>query len=110
MNDDARQWLTPWYPVTDTEICAALERQLRVELSDRHALHGTSARLVARRADTDDALFALPDGRVAEVHLTWRSSTEDDPRWPATSVFASLDEWAEASMTPLHEELSRLRR
>lgn len=106
---DSLQWLAPWYPIADADICAGLERQLAVEVSPRHILYGALVRLIARREDTDDALFALDDGRVAEVHLTWKSSTEEDPRWPATALFASLDEWATDSMRSLHEELSRLR-
>ena len=100
--NDALRWLEPWHPVDDGDTRAALERQLRVELSPRHALHGEAVRLIARRVDTDDALFALVDGRIAEVHMTWRHG-------PATAIFASLDEWAEMSMRPLHDELSRLR-
>jgi hypothetical protein len=71
-------------------------------------LAGETVRLIARRQDTDDALFALDGGRVAEVHMTWRQSTEEDPRWPATAVFPSIEDWARESMVPLAEELSRL--
>lgn len=99
-------WFAPWYPIEDDAVAAALVRQLAVELSERHVLHGESVRLVARRSDTDDALFALSGGRVAEVHMTWRKSAEPDPRWPATAIFASLDDWARHSMAPLHAELS----
>lgn len=109
MQHEARKWLEPWYPVDDAGQQDGLARQLRVELSPRHVLYGAHVRLLARRADTDDALFALPDGRVAEVHLTWKSSPEEDPRWPATAIFPSLDDWAQESMAPLHAELSRLR-
>ena len=58
-------WLEPWYPVDEfgaeraVEMAAALEKQLRREICERHVLHGESVRLIARRADTDDALFAL---------------------------------------------------
>jgi hypothetical protein len=65
--------------------------------------------LIARRDDTDDALFLLEDGRVAEVHMTWRKSAEPDPRWPATAIFASLEDWARERMAPLHEALKNLR-
>ena len=106
----ALEWLTPWYPVVDGYIGAGLERQLAVEISRRHVLFGETCRLIARREDTDDALFALPGGRVAEVHLTWSSRTEQDPRWPATAVFGSLEDWARDSMVPLHAELSELGR
>jgi hypothetical protein len=108
-------WLEPWYPVDEfgaeraVEMAAALEKQLRREICERHVLHGESVRLIARRADTDDALFALTGGRVAEVHLTWRRGTEPDPRWPDTRIFASLDQWVRESMAPLHEWLKTLK-
>ena len=104
----AFEWLDPWYPVSDAAIRAGLEDQLRQEISPRHVLFGQTARLIARRDDTDDALFELANGRIAEVHLTWSKSTEPDPRWPVTAVFGSLGEWARESMMPLHQELSKL--
>ncbi|RUP09253.1 hypothetical protein [Hyphomicrobium sp.] len=105
---DGFVWLEPWYPVDDTAICAGLEAQLRLEVSRRHVLHGEAVQLIARRGDTDDALFLLAGGRVAEVHMTWSKRTEPDPRWPATGIFASLDDWAHDSMLPLHRELSEI--
>jgi hypothetical protein len=102
------------YPVDEfgedkaVDMAVALERQLRREICKRHVLHGESVRLIARRADTDDALFALTGGRVAEVHLTWRQGTEPDPRWPGASIFPSLRHWARDSMVPLHEWLKTL--
>ena len=103
-------WLSPWYRVTEADTRAGLERQLRLEVSRGHILHGAEVELIARRSDTDDALFALGDGRVAEVHMTWSRLPERDTRWPVTAVFASLEEWARESMVPLHRELERDRR
>jgi hypothetical protein len=102
------EWLPPWYAVDEASVGQGLEGQLRMEISDRHILAGEAVRLIARRADTDDALFALEGRRVAEVHLTWKNGTEEDPRWPVTAIFASLEEWARDSMAPLHDELSRM--
>jgi hypothetical protein len=107
-------WLEPWYPVDEfgeemaIEMAAALEKQLRREICKDHVLYGVNVRLMGRRADTDDVLFALSDGRVAEVHLTWRRGTEPDPRWPGTAIFAALEEWVRESMVPLHEWLKTL--
>jgi hypothetical protein len=95
-------WLAPWYAVDASD---TLEAQLRREISDRHVLYDVPVTLIARREDTDDALFQLPDGRVAEVHLTWRQSVETDPRWPATTLYASLDRWRAESMIPLRRWL-----
>lgn len=100
-------WLEPWDPIDDARTQAALERQLGIEVGPGHILEGLAVRLIARLDGTDDALFALPDGRVAEVHMTWRSSAETDPHWPATALFTSLDHWAEARMRPLHAERAR---
>lgn len=99
-------WLEPWYRVDDTDIRVGLEDQLGREICSRHKLFDESVRLIARRSDTDDALFLLADGRVAEVHLTWRQGVEPDPRWPATAIFSSLEEWQRDCMVPLHKELA----
>lgn len=100
-------WLAPWHPAEGD--CKALEDQLARECGPRHRLFDVKAKLIARRADTDDALFALPDGRVAEVHLTWRQTgPEPDSRWPAAGIHASLEDWARDSMIPLAAELRDL--
>lgn len=98
-------WLEPWHAIDDEMVAATLARQLSIEASRHHRLFGKRVHLLARRADTDDVLFALDDGRVAEVHLTWRQTAEPDPRWPATAIFDSLEKWREESMRPLHAEL-----
>ncbi|MGC2782013.1 MAG: hypothetical protein WA418_40915 [Bradyrhizobium sp.] len=74
---------------------AALQAELRAELRAEHPLFGLSALAIARRDDQDDVVFALDDGRVAEVHLTWRCSQETDPRWPQTTIYPSLIHWRE---------------
>jgi hypothetical protein len=63
-------WLSPWYGVADPAVCAVLERQLKREVGKGHVLAGKLYRLIARRDAHDDALFALADGQVAEVHIT----------------------------------------
>lgn len=100
-------WLAPWYEADESER-AGLEGQLSREIAPGHVLEAQDVRLIARRNDTDDALFALSDGRVAEVHLTWRRTRETDPLWPGTAIFASLDEWVRNSMIPLRRELDAL--
>lgn len=107
MTDDA-DWLYPWYEVEDTEVRRILEAQLALEIGECHVLQRRQARLIARRDGTDDALFALDAGQVAEVHLTWRRSKEEDPRWPATALFSSFTEWRAQRMRPLYLEFSQL--
>ncbi len=100
-------WLLPWYEADQSER-SGLEAQLSREIAPGHVLEGVEVRLIARRQDTDDALFILADGRVAEVHLTWRRTRETDPHWPGTAVFESLEQWANESMIPLRRELDAL--
>ena len=103
------EWLEPWYPIDEfgaergVEMAAALEAQLRREISPRHLLAAETVRAIARRQDMDTVLFALDGGRVAEVHLTWSRCTEIDPRWPGCAIFGSLEEWQRTSMAPLHD-------
>jgi hypothetical protein len=106
------QWLEPWVAVEDfgwtpertVEYKNGWEAQLKREVGPSHVLFGQSAKLIARRFDRDDALFLLPDTRVAEVHLTWSRGMEPDPLWPNTAIFESLDEWASQSMAIQHHD------
>ena len=96
------KWLAPWYGVEDEAERRGLEAELCREICDAHVLAGKLVTLLARRGDMDEALYLLPDGRIAEVHLTWAGQREMDPRWPTTEIYASLEEWAEQSMFPTH--------
>ena len=69
----------PWVVVPAPETRAALERQLRVEVTEGHPLFSV---------DEDPAWFA-------EVHLTWRQKPETPP-WP----------WTERLTMPLADSLT----
>ena len=97
-------FLEPWHPCDDPRF----ETELRREVCEKHVLFGVDAKIVARRQDLDDFLFALPDGRYANVHLTW--SRDSDPIWPNTEIYDSIeqmqsevqrdiDEWNELEST-----------
>jgi hypothetical protein len=101
-------WLEPWYPVTDAGQVATLEAQLRNEIAPGHVLERQRFQLIARRSGTDDVLVLISDGRVAEVHMTWRRSRETGSRWPATVILPSLEDWARDLMVPPNEEHSPL--
>ncbi len=106
-----RRWLDdgdvlpPWTTVRDS---AAPGAELSRELCDKHALHGSQARAIARREDNDDVLFALEGGPApfAVVHLTWSGKEEPDPRWPACELFETLSDWRRDRMKLDHEEWS----
>jgi hypothetical protein len=98
-----QEWLEPWYRLDDEEVRLSFERELQRELSERHVLWKIPVTTIARRYDQDDVLVQMPDGKVAEVHLTWRMEAETDPDWPTTQIYGTIDEWRETSMRPLHE-------
>jgi len=56
------------------------------------------ARLIGRRQDNGDCLFALEDGRVAYVRLAWRDGQEENPRLPAAMAYGLLEQWTERVM------------
>jgi hypothetical protein len=60
---------------------------------------------LAKRNDADDVLFELRDGtgRVAVMHLTFQHPGR--PPWPQTTIFASLETWADERMKADHEAL-----
>jgi hypothetical protein len=84
----------PWHPITTDRERTRMEIELLVELREGHSLFGLAVMAVARRHDQDDVLFELEDGRVAEVHLTWRGRKEIDNRYPRTEIFESAEVWA----------------
>ncbi|TRW95232.1 hypothetical protein FNJ84_16960 [Paracoccus sp. M683] len=69
----------------------SLTKELKRELSPAHILHGVDLVAIGRKARRDDVLFRLHDGRVAQVHLTWRPET--DPIWPFTVIYADFEDW-----------------
>lgn len=77
------------------------ESELQTEVAPAY---GLDAELIARRYDCDDALYRLEDGRVARVHLTWKQAQEIAPRWPETTIFPSLEHWADTGQRRDHAE------
>jgi len=100
------EWLEPWEDVSretgEFAFCEAWERQLAREVGPQHVLFGKQVELIGRRFDCDEALFRMPDGRVAQVHVTWRNGMEPDPTWPETEIFPSIEAWAQDSMRLQH--------
>jgi hypothetical protein len=101
-------WLEPWWPIAESgqDLANGFEEELRREVAPGHPLHGILVEAVGRHNGCDDVLFRLLDGtgRVAVVHLTWTQSPPEQPPWPVTEVFDSLEAWAELRMKRDHEE------
>jgi hypothetical protein len=85
----------PWEPLSSTQGAAQLERELQAELSPTHPLYGISTRAIARSLCADDVLFEMENGRVAEVHLTWRGAPERAP-WPSHKTYEGIGDWLAA--------------
>lgn len=106
------KWLEPWVAIVDLDwppdkkanFCQAWESQLRREVGPLHVPFDKPATLIARRFDTDDALFQVSEQRVAEVHLTWSRGPESDPTWPNASVYETLEDWARERMSEQHRQ------
>jgi hypothetical protein len=89
-------WPEPWGPIDDDFTARSFEAELQQELSPGHLLFGLPLRVIGRRWDYDDVLFAVEDGsgRVAAVHLTWRGGAEPPP-WPYSGLYEGFDAWAD---------------
>jgi hypothetical protein len=98
----AVEWLVPWHPVDDPALRRSLLAELQRELPKGHVLTGASLTVIGRRQDRDDVLFALSDGRVAIVHLTYSRERERLPDLPRTRLYETLDRFVEEAMKPAH--------
>jgi hypothetical protein len=98
------QYLEPWIPAGNRAL--KLQRELAQEIGPGHPLTGRSMQAVAVRQDCDDVLFVSTDEPklVAVVHLTYAAHPESDPRWPETTLFASMEDWFECGMKADHED------
>lgn len=98
---DTVPWAEPWLRV-EAEQAVTLAAELQRELARGHVLEGRRWIAVGRRQDDDDVLFAIEGAgfTYAVVHLTWRASREHDAASPATTAFASLDDWLRQRFEP----------
>lgn len=76
--------------------------ELSRELSPGHPLHDLTLQPLGLSRAADDALFAMQDGRVVEVHFTWSGKAERPP-WPSHRFYSSVNQWIKQSMMPEHD-------
>lgn len=88
-------WPVGWFRIDDPDHIRLFTEELAREVGDGHVLKGITAIPIARADGSDDYLFQLADGRVADVHLTFANHPERPP-WPGTTIFDSLAAWQEA--------------
>ena len=100
-------WLEPWEHIPDTPEWAAdrqgWQRRFQKEIGPHHELSGLDTKLIGRRFDCDDALFSIPDGRVAFAHLTW--SEEAGVSFSLeVDLYKSLEDWGREHMAVDHKD------
>lgn len=103
------KWLEPWWGIEEQSenFRDKFLSQLNKEVRPGHELFGLSTKLIAR-GDGDDCLFEILDGsgRVADVHLTWTDNKNEAYTYPMTTIYLSVDDWADKVMRPEHKEWS----
>jgi hypothetical protein len=82
-----------WHPA-DSRAAEAAETELSRELHHSHALYGLKAMAIARRRDSDEWLFQLDSGQVAQVHLTY--AAESTSVWPRSRIFPDESQWRQS--------------
>ena len=101
----------PWI-VLDVDRKLAIERELGIEIGNRHRENNTSLKHVLANCDysalcyslqCDDVLFAVHSGEnlagnYALVHLTWSNHKENNAEFPFTTFFISFEEFREKRM------------
>lgn len=88
MSEPTHTFLSPWEAIAVQK--EGFQQELQKEVSEAHPLFDKKVEAIATRADCDDVLFQLEEGKYAVVHLTWKGKTEENPIWPATRI---CDDW-----------------
>lgn len=83
------KYKNPWYETNQD-----LTQQLKIEIAANHILADKKVKTMARRDDNDDVLYKIldKDFSYAIVHLTWKQTKHNDPKWPRTRIFKNLEE------------------
>ena len=90
------EWLSPWRAIPDPDLARAFEDELAREVTAPHPLAGLAATALGQHAGNDDVVFALGDGRFAEVHLTW-AGTAEAPPWRGSRAASRCSQPATAA-------------
>jgi len=80
-------FLEPWHKLqNDAE---PFNSELKKEMAPNHLLYGKQFNAIAKRQDTDDVIFELPEGenKFAVVHLTKSQKAEEDSSYPKTKLY-----------------------
>ncbi|MFA7447322.1 MAG: hypothetical protein WCY77_02700 [Weeksellaceae bacterium] len=88
-------FLEPYWDALEMEenSIQSLINELKIELPENHVLYNESYELIARKTNNDDIILELDNGRIAVVHLTWKSKTEVDG-YPITRIYENkIDFW-----------------
>ena len=77
----------------DEENIESYIKELKIELSDNHFLNNKSFELIAKKMNNDDIVLKLEDGRIAVVHLSWKSKKENN-NFPISRLYKDeIDFW-----------------
>ena len=90
--------VSPWH-APSASAAQSLIAEAEEEIAADHPLKGMINGVLARSSASDDVLFELKDGRVANVHLTWSRKPEQSP-WPRHTIFSNVDEWTDEILGP----------
>jgi hypothetical protein len=120
------EFLTPWSAIAPGVEAQRLKLQLKKAVDHGHPLYGQHAIPLARRSDSGDVLFYLPDSvdqLLAVVHFTQSAEstesvqpaehqlqqplqTDKATELPYTTFYTSMEHWARKREIPDHRELT----
>lgn len=80
----------------DSKTSTKLILEINKELNQNHVIYNSILNVVAKKENCDTVLFEVfKDDKLfyAEVHLSWKSKTENDSECPICNIYNSLKEW-----------------
>jgi len=84
----------------------SLLNELNLELNRHNPLYETEYELIARKVNNDDIILKLKDGRMAVVHLTWKS-IEEIKGYPITRVYKNdIEFWTKEMSKDINDYIN----
>ena len=93
------QWPATWAALDENDECTAVAKKVLLrEVGPGHLLYGVPVQAIGRNFAADDVLYRLLDGsgRVADVHLTWTRGGPEQPPYPHTLLYDTVEAWLAA--------------
>jgi len=99
------KFIDPYWGAEEMEnsTISSLMNELNIEVNEHNPLYEKDCELIARKVNNDDIIVKLKDGKIAVVHLTWKS-VQEIKGYPITRIYENQVEfWTKEMSKEINE-------